>query len=105
MKNLRNLLLLILGFTWSNLEANDGVFYAQGNHLVPVQETVVQLQKEVLKLKREGDWMQVDVDFEFFNPGPAKTVIVGFVTPPAMGDVSEELTAHPQIREFSAVVN
>lgn len=89
----------------SPLLANDGVFYAQGNHLIPVQETVVQLQKEVLKLKRDGEWMQVDVHFEFFNPGPAKSVIVGFVTPPAMGDVTEEVAAHPQIREFSAVVN
>lgn len=98
-------LVILLTLAWVPLHANDGVFYAQGNHLVPVQETVVQLQKEVLKLKRDGDWMQVDVDFEFFNPGPAKTVIVGFVTPPAMGDVGEDVTEHPQIREFSAVVN
>lgn len=93
---------------WANLSrayANDGVFYAQGNHLIPVKETVVVLQKEVLKLKRIGDYMAVDVYFEFFNPGPEKTEIVGFVTPPADGDVDEETAQHPQIREFSAIVN
>jgi hypothetical protein len=87
------------------LLANDGVFYALGNHLVPVKETVVQLQKEVLRLKRMGDYMAVDVKFEFYNPGPEKTEIVGFVTPPANGDVDEETAQHPQIQKFSAVVN
>ncbi|HEX2900990.1 MAG TPA: YARHG domain-containing protein [Bacteroidia bacterium] len=87
------------------LHANDGVFHAQGNHLVPVKETVVQLKKEILKLKRLDDYMAVDVYFEFFNPGPEKTEIVGFVTPPAGGDVSDSVAQHPQIRGFSAVVN
>lgn len=95
---------LLLGFCLP-LMANDGVFYAQGNHLIPVKETVVELRKEVLKLKRMGDYMAVDVYFEFFNPGAEKVETVGFVTPPAMGDVDEEMADHPQVREFSAVVN
>ncbi|MBL0016272.1 MAG: hypothetical protein IPP17_07460 [Bacteroidetes bacterium] len=73
---------LLALFVANGLFANDGVFYAQGNHLVPVKETVVQLKKEILKLKRIGDYMAVDVYFEFYNPGPEKTEIVGFVTPP-----------------------
>ncbi len=85
--------------------ANDGVFYASGNTLFPIKETVVQLQKEVLKLKRMDDYMAVDVYFEFFNPGPEKSVIVGFVTPPADGDVDDEEAQHPQIRGFSANLN
>ena len=32
--------------------ANDGVFYASGNGLVPKEETTIELRKEVLKLKR-----------------------------------------------------
>jgi hypothetical protein len=97
----------LIGFCWtiSLVHANDGVFYAQGNHLVPVKETVVELKKEILKLKRNGDYMAVDVYFEFFNPGPEKTEIVGFVTPPAVGDVSDSIARHPQIKDFSAVVN
>lgn len=96
---------LLALFVANGLFANDGVFYAQGNHLVPVKETVVQLKKEILKLKRIGDYMAVDVYFEFYNPGPEKTEIVGFVTPPADGDVDDETAQHPQIREFSAEVN
>lgn len=80
--------------------ANDGVFYATGNTLVPLKETVVRLKKEILNLTRKDDWMQVDIYFEFFNPGPDKELTVGFVTPPAEGDVSEEDARHPFIKNF-----
>lgn len=98
---------LLLAFIFSSisLSANDGVFYAMGNTLVPVQETTVELRKEILRLTRKGDEMLVEVDFTFFNPGPEKTVIVGFVTPPASGDIGEEEAAHPFISDFTAVVN
>lgn len=80
--------------------ANDGVFYATGNTLTPLKETVVKLKKEILNLTRKDDWMQVDIYFEFFNPGPDKELTVGFVTPPAEGDVSEEDSKHPFIKNF-----
>lgn len=96
-------LLLFCGFL--PLLANDGVFYARGNTLIPVRETVVRMDKEVLTLVRMGDAVQVTVDFEFFNPGPEKTETVGFVTPPAMGDISEDMADHPQIRDFTVMVN
>jgi hypothetical protein len=98
------LLLLLLSCCYAS-KANDGVFYAQGNTLFPIKETAVRLDKEILKLKRIGDYMAVDVYFEFFNPGPEKTVIVGFVTPPADGDVDDSTAQHPQIRQFTAVLN
>lgn len=85
--------------------ANDGVFYAEGNTLVPAGESVVELRKEVLKLRRVGDDMEVAVDFTFFNPGPPKTELVGFVTPPADGDVTPEEQAHPQVSQFTVEVN
>jgi hypothetical protein len=85
--------------------ANDGVFYAQGGTLFPVKETVLRLDKEVLKMRREDNWMAVEVNFEFFNPGSEKTVTVGFVTPPANGDVDEATAWHPQIRDFTVAVN
>lgn len=88
---------LILG---TRLFANDGVFYVQGNNLIPLQETQVELRKEVLKFfVTDYEWMKVDVDFTFYNPGKAKTVIVGFVTPPASGDTDED--QHPQIKNFT----
>ncbi len=103
MKRLLLLLsLLTVGFT---SYANDGVFYAKGNTLIPIKETVVELQTEYLRLKRDGEFMIVDVDFTFHNPGPEKEVTVGFVTPPASGDISEEEANHPQVFEFSVKVN
>lgn len=86
--------------------ANDGVFYASGNTLVPLQETEVRLQKEVLKFfVVEHNFANVEIEFEFYNPSKAKTVTVGFVTPPADGDVSEEEAKHPFISDFTVNVN
>lgn len=80
--------------------ANDGSFYASGNTLMPLKETTIRLKKEILNLDRRGDWMQVDIYFEFFNPGPEKELTVGFVTPPAVGDITDAEANHPQIRNF-----
>lgn len=85
---------------------NDGSFYASGNTLIPLKENVVQLKKEVLNLTRRGNDMQVDIYFEFFNPGEEKELLVGFVTPPASGDIPEGVAdAHPQISGFAVMVN
>lgn len=87
------------------VEANDGVFYASGNGLLPKEETTIELRKELLKLKRVGREMEVSVDFTFFNPGDPKTELVGFVTPPADGDVTDDEKAHPHISKFTVLVN
>jgi hypothetical protein len=91
--------LLLLVFS-REAKANDGVFYATGNTLIPLKETTIRMKKEILNLERKGDWMQVDIYFEFFNPGPEKELTVGFVTPPAFGDVEEEKASHPFIKDF-----
>ncbi len=88
----------------ASLYGNDGVFYVQGNNLIPLQETQVELRKEVLRFYvTQYDWMNVDVDFSFYNPGRSKQVTVGFVTPPASGDTDED--QHPQIKDFTVMVN
>ncbi|MEZ5347223.1 MAG: YARHG domain-containing protein [Pyrinomonadaceae bacterium] len=85
--------------------ANDGVFYAQGGTIMPMQETQVSLRKEILKFfVVDFEFVDVDIDFEFYNPGEEKTVIVGFVTPPAGGDVDEN-GIHPRISKFTVNVN
>lgn len=97
------IILFVLLGTGFSVMANDGVFYAQGSTLIPLRETVIRMQKEILSLDRKGEWMQVDIYFEFFNPGALRELTVGFVTPPAFGDVEggeEEGGAHPQIRDF-----
>lgn len=86
--------------------ANDGAFYVSGNTLIPLQETQISLRKEVLKFYvLDFNWMNVTVDFEFYNPGKEKEILVGFVTPPADGDVSDEDQDHPQIKDFTVTVN
>lgn len=86
-------------------QANDGSFWARGNTLFPLKETTVQLKKEILNLTKKDNWMQVDVYFEFYNSGNGKDLLVGFVTPPADGDVSDKAAGHPQIKDFTVVVN
>lgn len=102
MKKLLHLLLLATALP---AMANDGAFFATGNTLVPLKETTIRLKKEILNLERKGDWMQVDIYFEFFNPGPDKELTVGFVTPPAEGDVTDEDARHPQVSDFMVMVN
>ena len=48
--------------------ANDGVFYASGNQLIPITETDISVKKEVLTINRVGDYLEVIVYYEFFNP-------------------------------------
>jgi len=97
---MRILYFLLLCGTFSNALANDGSFYAAGNTLIPLKETTIQMKKEILSLDRKGDWMQVDIYFEFFNSGPEKELTVGFVTPPAFGDITEAEETHPQVKNF-----
>lgn len=97
---MKKLILFLALICAQQLQANDGVFYAMGNTLVPLKETTIRLKKEILNLTRKGDWVQVDIYFEFFNPGPDKELTVGFVTPPASGDVSEEEAKHPFVKDF-----
>lgn len=95
---------MILLFPVGSLLGNDGVFYAQGDTLFPVKETDIVMSKEALKLTRDGGDMKVEVIFEFLNQGKEKTQKVGFVTPPATGDVTDEWK-HPQVSDFTVKVN
>lgn len=101
MKQFRFFLILLL---YQSSLANDGVFYATGNTLIPLKETSIRLKKEILNLERKGEWMQVDIYFEFFNPGVERELTVGFVTPPADGDAGDEEAKHPQVKDFMVMV-
>ncbi|PLW92093.1 MAG: hypothetical protein C0592_12685 [Marinilabiliales bacterium] len=96
--------------------ANDGMFMSEGGQLIPVKETSIEMQKEILYLKYTPLGIEVSVYFEFYNPGEARDEIVGFVTPPASEDfmMSEEEREkirttkpekHPYIEEFMVMVN
>ena len=49
MKKAFILLLLVLSFIGA--KANDGVFYAQGNHLISITETDISVKKQILTIK------------------------------------------------------
>ena len=102
---MRKLLIIFLICNTYNSFGNDGSFYAKGNTLIPLKETVIRIKKEILSLTYEGGFMRVNIYFEFFNPGEDKDLTVGFVTPPAAGDVFEKESEHPQIKDFFVQVN
>ena len=87
--------------------ANDGVFYASGNQLIPITETDISVKKEVLTINRVGDHLEVTVYYEFFNPVGEKELLVGFeAESPYNGpDPMDFFPKHPHIRNFKVVVN
>lgn len=93
-----------LQFSW----ANDGVFYVNGSHLVPVQETDIALTREVLTIKLADDgYAQVDVQYELNNSGPEKVVTMGFeANAPYNDDVGfSPQGIHPYISQFTVQMN
>ena len=88
--------------------ANDGAFYAAGNHLIPIIENDISVQKEILYIKKvENLYFEISVYYEFYNPKNAKNVLVGFEAESPSGDV--DVTPingkHPYMREFTVNLN
>ena len=91
-----------------SIRANDGVFYVNGNHLVPIHETDIALTKEVLTIGLCDDgYARVDVQYELDNPGTAKTVVMGFeANAPYNDDVPfSPQGIHPYIADFTVNMN
>ena len=108
------LFLLLFSVFFISAKANDGAFYSNGNQLIPIVETDIRVQKEVLKINRivqkTEDWDQnyfeVSVYYEFFNPSAEKDLIVGFeAAPPYNAGLFERFPDHPYIFNFKAVMN
>lgn len=88
--------------------ANDGVFYAEGNQLIPITETDISVRKEVLTINRVGKHLEVTVYYEFFNPIGEKELLVGFEAQSpynSIQDPFEMFPRHPHIRNFKVVMN
>lgn len=102
MKKALSITLLCLLFVTAR--ANDGVFYAQGNQLIPITETDIRVTKEHLSLKRVGNYIEVSVYYEFFNPTTDKRLLVGFeAAPPYPYEMS--YPNHPEIHDFTVEMN
>ena len=108
---MKRILTLFFISTYGMLNANDGAFYMNGNQLIPVNETQVELRKEILTIKRVGSNILIDVDYTFYNPGKSKTVLMGFEAPMPRGgadfiyDNWEMTRNHPFLKKFVVEIN
>lgn len=88
--------------------ANDGVYYVNGSHLVPIQETDIALTSEVLTISLGDDgYASVDVQYVLTNRGKEKTVTMGFEATAPYND-NEPFSPqgiHPHIKDFTVVMN
>ena len=99
------LMLLCVSF---QVQANDGTYYTKGNQLVPLQETDISVRREVLTISLMDNGMaRVDVQYEFWNPGPAKRLTMGFeADPPYNYDYKFYPDGrHPSISLFTVEMN
>ncbi len=88
--------------------SNDGVFYAEGNQLIPITETDISVKKEVLTINRVSDHLEVTVYYEFFNPVDEKELLVGFeaLQPDNSSiDPFKVFPRHPHIHNFKVAMN
>ena len=88
--------------------ANDGTYYTRGNHLVPMQETDISIRKEVLVISlMDNGYAHVDVQYEFWNPGAARRLTMGFeADPPYNFDYKFYPDGrHPAISLFTVEMN
>lgn len=93
--------------------ANDSAYYMSGEQLIPLQQTDIAIQKEVLNITRINNEPStlinsflVDVDYTFYNPGEPKTILVGFeANAPSVHDKDLPNHHHPYMQGFSAVLN
>lgn len=100
-------LLLFLSISFL-AKANDGAFYAVGNQLIPIFETDISVQKEILRITRINETdLKVEVDYEFYNPLDEKKLLVGFEAPSPAGDVDgrPKNGKHPYIKNFTVNIN
>lgn len=108
MKIIGLFLITLLQLQISASLANDGAFYASGNHLIPIAESQISLTKEILTLKRVNrKYIEVTVYYELFNSGDEKKLTVGFEAFSPKGDVdgAPNKGQHPYMRDFTVELN
>lgn len=89
-------------------QGNDGVFFVNGNQLVPLKETDISVAKEVLTISIGDDgFAKVDVQYEFINHGNAKTIDMGFEAEAPYNDTvpMNKNGVHPYIYDFTVMMN
>lgn len=100
------LLFLVFCAAMGRLAANDCAFYAAGNQFIPINETDIRVQKEILTINRVGKHLEVTVYYEFFNPVGEKDLLVGFEAPaPYNGVYFKNFPEQPYMHDFKVVMN
>ena len=105
---LLTLVLSLLSLVPSTLLANDGVYFASGNFLVPIKETDISAKKEILEITLCKDsFATVTVDYTFYNHSEAKTVTMAFEAnaPYNAGAPFSREGIHPFIKDFTVLFN
>ena len=105
---LRKMILCMAVLIPVGLCANDAEYFARGSHLEPLGEQDISVKSEVLSINLGDDgYATVDVQYVFFNHGPAKTVTMGFeaLMPYNTGDSITADARHPYINDFTVVMN
>jgi hypothetical protein len=101
--------LVITSLACLNLaSANDSSYYASGNQIIPLQETVISVKKEILTIKRiEDNKVRITVDYTFHNPKEEKSLLMGFEADSPQGDIdpAPRNSEHPYIENFSVTLN
>lgn len=109
MKALRTYLLAVFCVVSTlSAAANDGTYYTKGNQLVPLQETDISVRREMLTISlMDNGTARVDVQYEFWNPGSAKRITMGFeADPPYNYDYKFYPDGrHPSISAFTVEMN
>jgi hypothetical protein len=88
--------------------ANDGAYKGSGSNLIPISDSSISVEKEILKITRiDGNAVEVDVYYEFYNEGESKEMLIGFEAMSPSGDVGTLPIngQHPYITDFSVIVN
>jgi hypothetical protein len=104
-KKIFTIVLMLVNYSFF---ANDGAFFAKGSQLIPINETVISVKKEILTLKKiRNQFLEVTVYYEFFNPNEDKKITVGFEAFSPYGDVNgvPKNGNHPYIRDFTVEFN
>lgn len=105
LKRLSSLVMCLISLT---AQANDGVYFVNGNQLVPIHETDISISREVLTISIGDDgYANIDVQYEFKNNGAAKTIDMGFEAD-APYNAQAPFNAkgkHPYISDFTVTMN
>jgi hypothetical protein len=108
---MKKLIIIFFSVICQTVYANDGAYYASGNHLIPISENDISITKEILTIKRiiidYVEYAYVTVNYTFYNPNSEKKILVGFEAPSPSGDVNgfPENGGHPYMSNFKAIIN